>query len=115
MQEEWLTMIKTNFVRQPTHFQRYWFRYLMFGVTSAVTSIKFIQYAASGDLAELIAHLKFVIAEQYQERFLVPISKCAEIRSVVGAAAVSCFCNRLNSSLMCCAGLCCICCVDSSK
>lgn len=68
-------MITTHFVRQPTHFQRYWSRYLIFGLTFAGTGIKFIQFASSGNLMKFIDHAKFVIAEQYQERFLMPISK----------------------------------------
>lgn len=72
-------MITTNFVRQPTHFQRYWFRYLIFGGAFAATGTKFIQFALSGNLTKFVAHAKFVIAEQYQERFLMPISKTVPV------------------------------------
>jgi hypothetical protein len=68
-------MITTNFVRQPTHFQKHWFRYSLIGLTTVVASAKFIQFAVSGDLTKFIDHAKFVVAEQYQERFKVPISE----------------------------------------
>ena len=66
------------FVRQPSHFQRYWFKYLLYGIAASGLVGKVVLMIRSGEMSRIVSKVVSVISARISEDIVEPMAKLVE-------------------------------------
>lgn len=69
---EWPSTIVANFVRRPTHFQRYWVWYTAITVAAVYGISSLVKHTMNGNIHSLIVRLSKIVQSNVREHILDP-------------------------------------------